>query len=87
MQMQDVETSYIESYFWWQINHFFHYAAFGTGRNYRKSEFRLVNFVRPISLLVFPSRHVGREIPRPSCEYSGLDLSQQTMSRRQWTIK
>ena len=55
-------------------------AAFGTGRNYRKSEFRLVNFVRPINFLVFPSRHVGREVPRPSCDYSGLDLANQTKS-------
>ena len=59
-------------------------AAFGTGRNYRKSEFRLVNFVCPISFLVFPSRHVGREIPRPSCEYSGLDLAEQRKSTQKY---
>ena len=56
-------------------------AAFGTGR---KSEFRLVNFVRPISFLVFPSRNVGRETPRPTCELSSLDLAEQTKNRQKY---
>ena len=60
------------------------YAAFGTGRNYRKSEFRLVNFVRSISFLVFPSRHVGRETPHPSCVFGSLDLAEQTKSRQKY---
>ena len=59
-------------------------AAFGTGRNYQKSDFRLVKVVRPISFLVFTSRNVGRGTPRPTCEFSSLDLAEQTKSRQKY---
>ena len=49
----------------------------------RSHSFRLVKFIRPISFLVFP-RPIGRETPPPTCEFSSLDLAEQTKSRRKY---
>ena len=46
--------------------------------------FRHVKVVRPISFLVFPSRNVGRDTPPLTCQFSSLDLAEQTKSRQKY---